>query len=99
MHFLKGEEPPVAPLEHEGGRSSSEDASTRHVCDICGGRIFVGEQQWLGKLLLSFEEIILVVVDQSRIKPGFKGLGNDIVPLSPCLVKKLSKHLLTCWHT
>ncbi|XP_022092988.1 tRNA dimethylallyltransferase, mitochondrial-like isoform X2 [Acanthaster planci] len=45
----EGKEPPVAPLEPEVGRPS-DDASVRHICDICGGRVFVGKQQWLGHL-------------------------------------------------
>ncbi|XP_038057557.1 tRNA dimethylallyltransferase-like [Patiria miniata] len=47
--ILEGKEPPVAPLVHEGG-SPSDEASARHVCDICEGRVFVGKQQWLGHL-------------------------------------------------
>ena len=48
---LKGKEPPVAPLKHEG-MLPSEEASARHICQVCGDRVFIGQQQWLGEQTL-----------------------------------------------
>ncbi|XP_071807721.1 tRNA dimethylallyltransferase-like [Asterias amurensis] len=45
----EGYESPIPPLMFEGP-TPSEDACSKHVCDVCDGRVFVGKPQWLGHL-------------------------------------------------
>ncbi|XP_070557081.1 tRNA dimethylallyltransferase-like isoform X2 [Ptychodera flava] len=44
----QGETPSIPPLPHE--EAPNIDTNTSHICDVCNGKLIVGQQQWQGHL-------------------------------------------------